>query len=149
MVHFDNIFVFQNLLKDEPVLKIQFIIMWSKGRRMTITSFYNSFTCSIYYFSSIDSSSRFPDKLGPNIPNNILRDPHFCSFTSFWTVSVTPFNNKPKSSSAWTILIMSFISLFDIISVVVLLWPHPNISYVYLHLLLMLLQLILKGLKHF
>ena len=48
----------------------------------------------------------------------------FCSFASFWTVSVTPFNNKPESSRDFTILIMSSISLFDIISVVS---PDPNI----------------------
>ena len=48
----------------------------------------------------------------------------FCSFASFWTVSVTPFNNKPESSRDFTILIMSSISLFDLISVVS---PDPNI----------------------
>ena len=58
------------------------------------------------------------------MPNNILRNPPFCFFTSFWTVSVTPFNNKPESSRDFTILIMSSISLFDIISVV---FPDPNI----------------------
>ena len=49
---------------------------------------------------------------------------HFCSFASFWSVSVTPFNNKPESSRDFTILIMSSISLFDIIS---FLSPDPNI----------------------
>ena len=63
---------------------------------------------------------RFPNKLAPNVPNNTLRNPPFCSFTSFWTVSVTPFHNKPESSRDVTILIMSSNSLFDIISVVVL-----------------------------
>ena len=38
---------------------------------------------------------------------------------------MTPFNNKPESSSDFTILIRSSISLFDIISVVLL--PDPNI----------------------
>ena len=37
-----------------------------------------------------------------------------------WTVSVTPSNNKPKSSRDFNILILSFISLVDIISVVLL-----------------------------
>ena len=68
---------------------------------------------------------RFPNKLAPNVPNNILRNPPFCSFTSFWTDSVTPFNNNPESSRDFTILIRSSMSLFDIISVV---WPpDPNI----------------------
>ena len=68
------------------------------------------------------------------MPSNILRNPPFCSFTSFWTVSVTHCNNKPESSRDFTILIMFSISLFDIISVVLLLlllsllllWPDPN-----------------------
>ena len=37
-----------------------------------------------------------------------------------------PFNNKPESSRDFTILIISLISSFDIINVV-LLWPDPNI----------------------
>ena len=38
---------------------------------------------------------------------------------------MTPFNNKPESSSDFTILIKSSMSLFDIISVVLL--SDPNI----------------------
>ena len=56
------------------------------------------------------------------MPNNILRNPAFCSFSSFWTVSITPFNNKPESSRDFTILIISSVSLFYIISVAVLLF---------------------------
>ena len=26
---------------------------------------------------------RFPNKLAPNVPNNMLRNPPFCSFVSF------------------------------------------------------------------
>ena len=44
---------------------------------------------------------------------------HF-SFSFILNCSLTPFNNKPESSRALTIPIMSFISLFDVISVVVL-----------------------------
>ena len=58
------------------------------------------------------------------MPNNLLKNPPFCYFTSFWTDSVTPFNNTPESSKDFTILIRSFMSLFDIISVV---FPVPNI----------------------
>ena len=46
---------------------------------------------------------RFPNKLAPNMPNNILRNPPFCSFTSFLTVLVTLSNNKPESSRDFTI----------------------------------------------
>ena len=54
-------------------------------------------------------------KRAPSIPNNILRNPPFCSLISFPIVS-TPFNNKPETSRDLSILIMSFISSFDIIS---------------------------------
>ena len=68
----------------------------------------------------------------PNVPNNILRSPTFCSFTSVLIVSVTLFNNKPESSRDFTILIMSSNSLFDIIDVVVLLLcPDPKILFMY------------------
>ena len=50
--------------------------------------------------------------------HNILRNPPLCSLASFWIVLLTPFKNKPESSRDLTILIMSFISSFDIISVV-------------------------------
>ena len=66
----------------------------------------------------------FPNKLALNVPSNILRNPPFYSFTSFWTVSVTPFNNKPESSRDFTILIMSSISSFDFISVLL---TYPKI----------------------
>ena len=47
--------------------------------------------------------------------------PLFFFFTSFLTVSVTPFKNKPESSRDFTILI-SWISSFNIIGVVFVLW---------------------------
>ena len=68
------------------------------------------------------------------MPNMILRNPPFCSLASFWTVLLTPFNNKPESSRDFTILIISSISSVDIINVVLCeaedegrLWPDPNI----------------------
>ena len=77
-----------------------------------------------------------PNKHAPNVPNNLLRNPNFCSLASFWTVSVTPFNNKPESSRDFTILIISSISSVDIINVVSCeaedegrLWPDPNIFF--------------------
>ena len=60
----------------------------------------------------------------------MLRNPPFCSLASFWTVSVTPFNNKPESSKDFIVLIMPSISSFDIISVALLCegWlPNPKI----------------------
>ena len=52
----------------------------------------------------------------------------FVYFTSVWTVSVTPFNNKPESSRDFTILIISSISLFDNISVVDEGWFCPDLK---------------------
>ena len=61
-----------------------------------------------------------------------------------------PFINKPDSSMDLTILMIPFISLFEIINVVIREAkskgrPDPNIFFI----LLMLLLLILMRLKHF
>ena len=61
---------------------------------------------------------RFPNKLAPTVPNNIPRNPPFCSFAS------TPFINKPDSSRHLTLLMTSFLSSFEIIYVVI---NDPNI----------------------
>ena len=68
--------------------------------------------------------NRFSNKLTPYVLNNILRNPPFCTYSSFIIVSLTPFINKPDSSNDWTIFIMSFVSSFKIISVVI---PDPII----------------------
>ena len=60
---------------------------------------------------------RFPKKLPPNEPNNILENPLFCPFASFLIVSLRPFINKPDYSRDLTIFIISFISSFKIIDV--------------------------------
>ena len=110
MVHFDNIFVFQSLLRDEAVLKIPFFFFqeWLPVSALTVP-------CPV---------DKFPNKLAPKVPNNILKSPPFYSFVSFLIILVTPFSKKFESSSAWTILIISFISSFEINKVVVL---DPNI----------------------
>ena len=77
----------------------------------------------------------FPSKLAASVPNNILRNPPLCWLASFWIVSQTLSDNKLESLRDLTISIMSFISSFDIISIVILLceaedegrWPGPNI----------------------
>ena len=48
------------------------------------------------------------------MPNNMLRNPPFCSFTSFAIVSLTTGINKPNSSRDITIYIISSISSFEI-----------------------------------
>ena len=74
----------------------------------------------------------FPYKVVPKVPSNVLKNPPFCPFVSFLIVLVTTFNKILESSRAWTIFIMSFISLFEIIKVVACKakdegWPEPCI----------------------
>ena len=68
--------------------------------------------------------NRFPNTLALYLPNNILRSPSFCSPASFLIVSLTSFINKPDSPSDVTIFIISLISSFEIINIVL---PDPNI----------------------
>ena len=68
--------------------------------------------------------NRFSNKLAPKVPNNILRNPPLCSFVLFLIISPMPFINKPDSSRGVIIFMISFISSFEVINVVV---PDPNI----------------------
>ena len=72
------------------------------------------------------STNRFPNKLAPNVHDNIPRNPLFYSFASFLIVSLTLFVNKPDSSSDVTIFMISFISSFEIISEVI---PGPKMLF--------------------
>ena len=63
--------------------------------------------------------NRFPNKLAHEVPNNILRNPSFCSFASLLIVSLTSFINKPDYSRDLTIFMISLISSFGINNVVV------------------------------
>ena len=65
-------------------------------------------------------------KEAAKVPNNILRNHPLCSLVSCWIVSLTPFNNTPEFSRDITIFIISFISSFEIIKVVV---PEPSIFF--------------------
>ena len=56
--------------------------------------------------------NRFPNKLATNVPNKILRNPLFCSFASFFTVSLTPFINKPDFSRDLTIFVVPDPAIF-------------------------------------
>ena len=60
----------------------------------------------------------FPNRLAPNVPNSIIRNPPFYSLALFLIVSLTPSNNNQKFSRDLTIFKMSFISSFEIIEVV-------------------------------
>ena len=79
--------------------------------------------------------NKFPNNEAPKVPNNILRNHPPCSLASCLIVFLTPFNNTPESSRDLTIFIISFISLFDIIKVVVptpLVAPEPSIFFLIL-----------------
>ena len=41
--------------------------------------------------------NRFPNKLAPNVPINVPRNPPFSSFALFLIVSLKPFINKPDT----------------------------------------------------
>ena len=49
---------------------------------------------------------RFPDKLAPNLPNNIPSSPVFVPLLCFLVFSLAPFINTPDSSSDLTIVII-------------------------------------------
>ena len=44
--------------------------------------------------------NKFLNKLAPNVPSNILKNPPLCSLVSFSIVLVTPFNKIPEFSNA-------------------------------------------------
>ena len=41
-------------------------------------------------------ANKLPNKLAPNVPNNILKNPPLCSLVSFSIVLLTPFNKIPE-----------------------------------------------------
>ena len=69
--------------------------------------------------------------LAPKVPINIIKNPPFFSFVSFLITLVTYFNKILESSRAWTIFIMSFISSFEVIKVVV---HEPCVFFLFLFL---------------
>ena len=65
-------------------------------------------------------SNMFANKLAPKLPHRIPKSPPFCSLVWFLIDLATPFSIIIEYSRALIIFITSFISLFAIISVVVL-----------------------------
>ena len=90
--------------------------------------------------------NRFPTNLAPNVPNNVLKSPPFCYFASFLIIWLKLFINKSDFSRDFTIFMISFISLLEVINVVL---PDPNIFIRIAALMLMLLLLILMLLERF
>ena len=71
--------------------------------------------------------NKFSNNEAPKVPNNIDKKPPFYSLLSFLIVLITPFNKTPESSRLLIIFIMSFISSFEIIKVVVFgVDPEPS-----------------------
>ena len=75
----------------------------------------------------------FPNKVAPKVPNNIPKNLPFCCFVSFLIVLVIHFYKISESSRTWTIFIMSFISLFELLK---LLFQNHLFSFEFLHELL-------------
>ena len=75
--------------------------------------------------------NKLPNKDASKVPNNILKNPPFCSFVLFLIVFAVLFNKISCSSNAVIILFKSFKSLFDIINV---LFPLPCIFFFFFEL---------------
>ena len=69
--------------------------------------------------------NKLPNKLAPNVPSNILKNPPLCSLVSFSIVLLIPFHKIPEFSNASIIFIKSFISSCSIIN----LTPEPCIFF--------------------
>ena len=65
------------------------------------------------------SVNRNPNKVALKVPNNIPRNPPFCSYGSFLIVSLRPFINNPDYSRDSIIFMTSFITSLEIINIVV------------------------------
>ena len=110
---FDNIFVFQNYLKDEASLKAMSCSNCSFSKLgIPITNFYYSILF-FFVFTRLPES-KFPNKLAANVFNRILRNQKFDYFDSLSIVI-----NKSHFSRDLSIFMVSFISSFDIINVIV------------------------------
>ena len=110
---FDNIFVFQNYLKDEASLKAMSCSNCSFSKLgIPITNFYYSILF-FFVFTRLPES-KFPNKLAANVFNRILRNQNFDYFDSLSIVI-----NKSHFSRDLSIFMVSFISSFDIINVIV------------------------------
>ena len=69
--------------------------------------------------------NKLPNKLAPNVPSNILKNPPLCSLVSFLIVLLTPYNKIPEFPKALIIFIISFMSSCSIIN----LTPEPCIFF--------------------
>ena len=74
--------------------------------------------------------NRFPNKLAPNVLNEILENPPFKTFASILIVSLTHLINNLDSSSGLTTFMISCIFSLEIIIIVIRgveRGPDPNI----------------------
>ena len=84
MVHFDNIFVSQSLLKNEAVLKIPFFCETEeKGRPVPALTIPFPFLFPEPALTIPFTVNKFPNEIAPKVPNNVLKNPTFCSFFHF------------------------------------------------------------------
>ena len=99
---------------------------------------FTPFSCTYYSLAfgsaryapfSCSPVSKLPNKLAPNVPKSILKNPPLCSLVSFSIVLLTPFNKIPEFSRASIIFIISFKSSSSITSLI----PEPCIFFEYFH----------------
>ena len=82
-VCFNYIFVSQNYFKDDVICSA--LIVLSPARITASPPLIN-----------LLPDSKFPNKIVPNVPNNVPRNPPSCSFTLFSIVSLTPIFKKNR-----------------------------------------------------
>ena len=115
---FDNIFVFQNYLKDEASLKAMSCSNCSFSKLgIPITNF--SYSILFFFVFTRLPESKFANKLAANVFNKILRNQKFDYFDTFSIVSRISFINKSYYLRDLSIFMVSFISSLDIINVIV------------------------------
>ena len=113
------------MLKDETALQIVTCLIISSPVLIVPSPALITLFLGILTFNS-SPVNRFSNKLASNVPNNVLRNPTFCYFASFLIVLPTRFINKPDFSTNLTIFMISFVSSFEIINVVI---PEPKMFF--------------------
>ena len=139
MVHFDSTLLSQSLLKDEATSKIPFFF------HKQLLQFFSPFLFPGPVLTKPFHDNIFPSKIDPRVPTSVPKKPLSYLFVLFSIVSVTPFSKISECPVAWIIFIITFISSFEVIEVIV---PEPCF-FLFLHQLLLQLLLFLMEPKYF
>ena len=75
-------------------------------RSLLLLLLFHNHLLLLFLFPTVHKS---PNKLAPNVPSNIPKNPPLCSLVLFSIVLVTPFNKIPEFSNASIIFINIFL----------------------------------------